>query len=442
MKKASIDDTNVLVRDIMPIARPLDTETDLSTLIERIGESRIVMLGEASHGTEEFYAWRRKISQKLIADHAFNFIAVEGDWPDAWRLNQYVMTGHGENATNVLQKYQRWPAWMWANTEVVQLAEWLRAYNKSRLRENNAHFYGLDVYSLFESMDVVIHYLRDKHPFLARQVQARYSCFDPFFHDEIAYARHTLKFPDGCHDEVMQNLMALLEFRLEKSVKFDEEFFNAEQNARIVRNAENYYNRMVRSDVDSWNIRDRHMLNTLDLLLDHHGPDSKGIVWAHNTHIGDYRATSMKARGEVNLGGLAREKYGSDSVCLIGFGTHHGTVIASHAWDGPTQVMEVPPAKEQSYDEALHQVAVQKKTNQFIVFFDAAAKSNSLADIHGQRAIGVVYDPRHERWGNYVPTSLAHRYDAFIFIDETTALNPLHTTFTRGRIPETWPSAQ
>lgn len=442
MEPLHVRDINSLVQEAKQIACPLDETKDLDTLIERIGDARIVMLGESSHGTAEFYAWRRKISQRLIDELGFDFIAVEGDWPDAWRLNQYILTGVGTNAHDVLHQYHRWPTWMWANTEIMQLAEWLRLRNKEHPLDKNTGFYGLDVYSLFESMEEVVNYLKDEHPFLARQVQARYSCFDRFMNDEVAYARHTLRYPEGCHDDVMQNLMALLEFRLENLKETDDAFFNAEQNARVARNAESYYRKMVRSDVDSWNIRDRHMVSTLDSLLERYGANSRGIVWAHNTHIGDYRATSMKSRGEVNLGGLAREKYGQTNVVLVGFGTNNGTVIASHAWDGPIEVMNVPAAKPGSYEEAFHQVCDDLNAKQILLLLGDETKINSLSEVHGQRAIGVVYDPAHERWGNYVPTSLAHRYDAFIFIDETSALTPLHTSIERGKIPETWPSAQ
>lgn len=414
-------------------ALPLRSDWDIAPLLQRIGDARIVMLGEASHGTQEFYDWRRRISQRLIREKGFNFIAVEGDWPDAVSLDRYLKQGEGDNAYDVLSQYCRWPTWMWANTAVVELAEWLRAFNLSARPGNPCSFYGLDIYSLFESIDAILQHVREIDPFLEKRVSDYYSCFEPYNRNEIAYARSTLIYPEGCVDEVVQALQEVMEARVS---------FETEQNARVIRNAERYYRAMMRADVNSWNIRDTHMMDTLDQLLEQHGPNSKAIVWAHNTHIGDYRFTDMVEDGSVNIGGLARERYGAEQVVLVGFGTHRGTVTASHAWDGPTQTLRVPPGRPGSYEDLFEQACARRALPQCLVLFDESDRRGELAEVRGHRAIGVVYDPDHERWGNYVPTSLSRRYDAFCFMRETGALTALPTRIDRTEIPETWPSAQ
>lgn len=434
------DRSNTRVTELATkLARPLYNFSDADELVSQLATKKIVMLGEASHGTHEFYAWRRYLSQRLIERHGFSFIAVEGDWPDAARLNQFIQNGGAKNAEEVLRTYHRWPTWMWANTEILRLGDWMR-------QNGNCAFYGLDIYSLFDSMDAVLNYLRKDHPFLARQVQERFACFDPFKRDEIAYARSTLSFPQGCHDEVMQTLLDLLEIRLNEAQSAKEgavrHLFDAQQNARVVRNAENYYRAMMRSDANSWNIRDRHMMDTLDQLLEAHGSEAKAIVWAHNTHIGDYSATDMADDGSINIGGLARERHGDENVALVGFGTHRGTVIAGHAWDAPYEVMNVPAGRPGSYEDAFHKACLARSINQFYLTFGPAERASALDEWRGHRAIGVVYDPRHELWGNYVPTKIASRYDAFIFIDQTRGLEPLDVSFERQRFPETWPSGQ
>lgn len=415
------------------LARPLRADWDFAPLLERIGDARIVMLGEASHGTHEYYHWRRRLSQKLLRDFGFSFIAVEGDWPDAERLNDYVKTGQGVSAREVLSGYERWPTWMWANTDVEELAEWLRSFNGGRASEAACGFYGLDIYSLFESIEVITREVDKVDPFLARRVREFYSCFEPYHRNEIEYARATLHLPEGCINEVVKALQELVEARAG---------FSLEQNARVIRNAERYYRAMMLADVNTWNIRDRAMTDTLDDLLKLHGPKSKAIVWAHNTHIGDYRFTNMVADGSVNIGGLARERHGAENVVLVGFGTHRGSVIASHAWDGPTQVLDVPHAKEGSCEDLLNKACANKQLSQSLTVFEDQDRAGILSEARGNRAIGVVYDPAHERWGNYVPTVLSRRYDAFCFFRETKALTPLPTRPVRGEIPETWPSAQ
>lgn len=414
---------------------PLDdhNEESLDGLIQSIKNKRVVMLGEASHGTEEFYRWRSQISKRLIKDHGFNFIAVEGNWPDFYRLHKYIQSGEGRSAKEVLMLNHRWPTWMWANEEVARLAEWMRI--------NKAGFYGLDVYSLFESVHEVIKYLSKNEPLLAEEVGNRYACFEAFQGDEVSYARSLIKYPDGCQNEAIQNLQKLLELAVKNSIEDSEEFFSSQQNAHIVVNAEAYYRAMSKADASSWNIRDGHMMETLDRLLEWYGHSAKAIVWAHNTHIGDYRATDMNDRGYVNIGGLARLVYGDDCVALVGFGTYQGEVLAGHAWGGKEQVMRLPQAREKSYEHYFHLAAAKNKVKQF--YIPLKDKSNTpFLERLGHRAVGVVYDPRHEQRGNYVPTQLSKRYDAFIFIDRTHSLKSLHAGSARGELPATWPSGQ
>ncbi len=407
-------------------------ENDFDRLIQSVKDARVVMLGEASHGTEEFYQIRSYISQRLIKDHGFKFIAVEGDWPDAYRLNNYIQTGKGENAKNILAQNHRWPTWMWANSEIVKLAEWMKT--------QGAGFYGLDVYSLFESIDEVVKYLKKAEPALAQEVERRYACFNPFEGDEVSYARSLLRYLPGCENEVLLNLKKVLDLRM-KDIADQDELFSSEQNARVVANAEAYYRAMLAGDASSWNVRDVHMMDTLDRLLERAGEGAKAIVWAHNTHIGDYRATDMKQSGYVNLGGLARQSYGEENVALVGFGTYQGEVLAGSGWGRPERVMALPAAREESYEYLFHKAAEKFNLNKFYLLLEDKTHS-PFAKQRGHRAVGVVYDPDQERRGNYVPTELSKRYDAFIFVDQTHALNSLHNLSVRGEIPETWPSGQ
>ena len=425
-----------VIRAIEERAIPFSKPDDLDMLISRVKNASVVMLGEASHGTAEFYQWRRVLSEILIRDHGFNFIAVEGDWPDSQTLHQYIREGSRNgprDAREVLENFHRWPTWMWANEEVVKLAE--------ALRGTGAGFYGLDVYSLYESIDAVIRFVAKANPLLARRVRERYSCFEPFHQEGVAYAKSLLQFPEGCEKEVLLNLQDLLRMRTGNTEQAGD-LFDAQQNARVVLNAERYYRAMLRGDVSSWNLRDEHMLETLERLLKQYGDGAKAIVWAHNTHIGDYRATDMAASGYVNIGGLARERFGNDRVALVGFGTYRGEVTAGHAWDAPEETMRMPSGRKGSYEECFHEAALRLEKPSLCVIFDDESREGPLAETRGHRAIGVVYDPLHEGRSNYVPTSLANRYDAFLYIDQTTALRPLKSTFRHGDVPDTWPMGQ
>lgn len=410
-------------------------ESDLNSLIEEVGDARIVMLGEASHGTSEYYTWRTAITKKLMQEKGFNFVAVEGDWPECYTINRFIK-GYADSGTkiaDVLQVYKRWPTWMWANWETAALVEWLRDFNHIRNGAEKVGFYGLDVYSLWESLEQIVNYLDRTDGKAADAARIAINCFEPFNRDPQTYAHATAFVPTDCEKEVIDMLQRV---QRHPPVTGDHEFdFNTEQNALVAVNAEKYYRAMVRGGSDSWNVRDSHMMETLDRLLNLHGPYSKAIVWEHNTHIGDARATDMADDGMYNIGQLAREKYGHDQVKLIGFGSYQGTVIAGKSWGATMQKMDVPPARKGSWEELLHRINSEDK----LVFSKDLKDVPELQTHIGHRAIGVVYDPKFEQYGNYVPTLIPERYDAFLYFDETEAVHPLHFKTKSGQQPELYP---
>lgn len=413
-------DSEPLIDSLRDLAHPLRGRDDLDPLIEKLAGARIVMLGEASHGTSEFYVWRAAISRRLIEEQGFDFVAVEGDWPDCYRVNRYVKSypQSGEHAESVLRGFDRWPTWMWANWEMVAFAEWLRKHNGGR--ERGGGFYGLDVYSLWESLDAIIHHVRTNDPQSLTLAERVLSCFQPYGRDEQRYARHTASTHQDCADEVVGLLLRLAHRR----PRFDadpEGEFDTEQNAHVMVNAERYYRTMVAAGPGSWNLRDTHMMETLNRLLQHHGPDSKGIVWAHNTHVGDARATDMQREGMHNIGQLAREEWGPERVRLVGFGCYRGSVIAGGHWGGERQKMPLPEAPHHSWEGVMHEAL----GDDGLLLLDEAGGHGEFLQRRGHRAVGVVYNPAYERF-QYVPTELASRYDAFIHLEETRALHPLH----------------
>ncbi len=436
-------DTTALADGLARIARRLETGADLEPLLDLIDDARFVLLGEASHGTSEFYTWRTEISKRLIEERGFSFIAVEGDWPDCYRLNRFVkrLTNSGETAHDVLHAFERWPTWMWANREVMELADWLRAYNRGRPTDAMTGFYGLDVYSLYDSMRAVTQYLERIDPALASAARRAYTCFEPFADDVQEYARATAIVPTTCEDEAVGVLRALRANAPHYREDGRDSFFDAEQNALVARNAELYYRTMVRGGPASWNVRDRHMFETLNRLMHHHGPRAKAIVWEHNTHVGDARFTDMLPAGMVNVGQLTREAHDDEGVVLVGFGTHRGTVIAADEWGASMQRLPVPAARRGSFEDAMHDAML----GDALLIFDGRDDGGvrGLDEPIGHRAIGVVYEPSHERWGNYVPTIVPRRYDAFLYLDETRAVDPLHMPVRMdGEPPETYPSGQ
>ena len=413
----------------------LNSAKDLDALIEDIGDRPVVMLGEASHGTHEYYTWRTAISKRLIQEKGFNFIAVEGDWPDCYKINRYVKgyKDAGDTIKDVLMNFDRWPTWMWANWEVAALAELMKEYNNGKANERKVGFYGLDVYSLWDSMYAMMDYLEKEDPQTAQTVRKAIQCFEPFQENEQMYARYSLT-DHSCRDKVL----ALLREIRNNAHFLDgdrEAGFNTEQNALIAVNAEKYYTAMMSFDNESWNVRDRHMMETLDRLLKFHGEGAKGIVWEHNTHIGDARATDMKRAGMVNIGQLAREEYGINEVYLVGFGSYQGTVIAGDEWGAPMRVKEVPNAREGSVEHALHRESPEDR----YLLFNTEDIREAYDESIRHRAIGVVYNPENERYGNYVPSVMANRYDAFIYLDETSALHPLHLKPHAEKMPDTYP---
>jgi erythromycin esterase-like protein len=430
--------TDALRIHLNQIENPLRDERDLDPLLARIGDARYVLLGEASHGTSDFYTWRERISRRLIEEKGFRFIAVEGDWPDCYRVNRYVKgyPGAGESAFEVLHAFARWPTWMWANREVESLTEWLREHNRDALDEEKVGFYGLDVYSLWESMAAVEEYLARVDPAAARDARRAYGCFDPYQEDVQEYARATALVPTSCEDEVVGMLGALRRRAPEYREDGREAYFNAEQNALTVRNAEMYYRAMVRGGPGSWNLRDTHMVETLNRLMAHHGPTARAIVWEHNTHVGDARATDMARAGLVTVGQLVRQQHEDEGVVLVGFSSYQGTVIAGDEWGAPMERMQVPAAQAGSWEQILHE---HSACDRLMIF--APEEPEELLQPHGHRAIGVVYDPGLERFGNYVPTVLPFRYDALLYFDRTHALHPLHIREREdGDEPETYPS--
>jgi erythromycin esterase len=428
-----------IVDGIQRVARPLTTAADADALVDAIGDARFVLLGEASHGTSEFYEWRMAISKRLIEAKGFSFIAVEGDWPDCYRVNRYVKgrTNAGDSANDVLHAFERWPTWMWANREIVELTEWLRGHNETT--GGNVGFYGLDVYSLWDSMHVVMDYLRRVDPTLAANARRAYACFEPYAEDAQEYARAAALVPLSCEHEVLDVLRALRANAPAFRDDGQDGYFNAEQNALVARNAELYYRTMIRGGPASWNVRDRHMVETLDRLMLHYGPSAKAIVWEHNTHIGDARFTDMARGGMVNVGQLVRQGNAATDVRLVGFGTHRGTVIAADEWGGPMERMSVPAARPGSFEDALFDAGVGDSVLLFGRSDDGGVPR--LDEPIGHRAIGVVYDPHNERWGNYVPSIIPRRYDAFVYLEETRAVDPLHMPVRiDGEAPETYPS--
>jgi erythromycin esterase-like protein len=361
---------------------------------------------------------------------------VEGDWPDCFRANRFVKGNpeSEESARDVLHAFDRWPTWMWANWEVVALLEWTRNFNGGRAAAQRVGFYGLDVYSLWDSLDAVMRYVRDDGEVL-RAARSALHCFEPYGDDAITYGRATAMLPTSCHAEVS----ALLTQLRQSSIRFRDDdpegLFDAEQNALVVRNAEEYYRTMVRADGDSWNIRDRHMVETLERLMCHHGREAKAIVWEHNTHVGDARATDMSVSGLINVGELVRHGHDRRDVVIVGFGSHRGTVIAGESWNVPMRRMHMPPAQHGSWEDVLQRIGGDQ-----LYIFDDRWDERVTLEPRGHRAIGVVYHPERERWGNYVPTVLPRRYDAFIFLEETNALHPLHMEPHTGHDPpETYP---
>ncbi|MFD6753212.1 erythromycin esterase family protein [Micromonospora gifhornensis] len=415
------------------LVQRLGAPSDLDPLLERARDARVVMIGEATHGSHDYYRIREQLTRRLIAECGFDFVAVEGDWPDCDRVHRSVVgaAGGAVEPQVALERFARWPTWMWANAEVARFCSWLRAWNVERAEASRVGFHGLDVYSLWESMQAIFDYLGEEDPASLEAAQDAYRCFEPYGKRVEEYGLASRFVSARCEQEVVR----LLARTRQLAAADGADAFSAWQNAEVVAGAERYYREMVAGGPGSWNVRDSHMADTLDRLLERYGPDARGVVWAHNTHIGDARATDMAADGMLNIGQLARERHGADEVVLIGFGSWRGSVIAAPRWGSPAEAMVVPPARAGSVEDLLHQLMPKRA----VLVFGGPDQPGWVTDPLDHRAIGVVYDPSFESWGNYVPTRLGQRYDAFIWCDETTALHPLPALSTPGEM-ETYPA--
>lgn len=415
---------------------PLENPVDLDVLLAAIGDARVVLLGEASHGTSEYYTWRAAISKRLIEEKGFDFIAVEGEWADSYRVNKFIKGEQQDSAAVVelLYQYNRWPTWMWGNYEVASLVHWPNTYNQGKAAEAKVGFYGLDVYCLWESMSELMPYLQNVDPSLQKVAKKVHKCFQPYSADAQLYAQAVAEASASCRTEA-QRLWKAINKLNEKRGQITEEDFVAEQNALVARNGERYYRTMVSNSEESWNIRDHHMTETLSRLLSFHGADSKVIVWEHNTHVGDARYTDMAKSGMVNVGQLVRKEWGAENVFIVGFGSYSGSVIASEAWAAPMKKMDMPEAVEGSWEQILHQLG---SANKLILSKELKEDKHFKRPI-GHRAIGVVYHPQTDMLYNYVPSIIPSRYDAFIFIDKTKALHPLGVPPTGNEPPDLYP---
>src|SRR5437588_6121361 len=433
---------------VREIAQPLSGGVnDYDGLLKLIGNARFVLVGEATHGTHEFYSERAAITKRLIAEKGFSVVAIEADWPDSARVHRYVRSNTADaNANDALSGCRRFPIWMWLNTVVVEFVEWLRGFNRDiDPKRALVGFYGMDLYSLHASIEAVLKYLKKVDPKQTQRAQRLYSCFDHFSRkpQEYGYAT-TVGAAEPCEEAVVEQLIELqsraAEFLSRDGDVAAEELFFAEQNARLVKNAEQYYRSMFRGRASSWNLRDQHMVETIENLVAHlnGSRQPKAIVWAHNSHLGDARATEMSHYGEVNVGQLIRERFGNE-VVLIGFSTHHGTVTAASDWGAPAERKNVRPALEGSYEDLFHQTGLPR----FWIDLRGAGQIGVLQQQRIERAIGVIYRPDTERLSHYFHVRLPEQFDAFIHIDETSAVEPLERTsiWEEGELPETYPFA-
>ena len=441
MKEKSNHNTTAAIAEI---ARPIGTVISggEDSLINLVGDARFVLIGEASHGTHEFYQTRAEISRRLISEKGFRILALEADWPDMLRVHRYV-NGEGDDGSpaEALEDFRRFPTWMWRNTVMVDFISWLKEWNDDR--SDKCGIFGMDLYSMHASIKAVLDYLDDADPEAAERARDRYSCFEHFGKDPQAYGHATTEGgSEPCEDEVVAQLAELRRKYGEKMERDGagraDELFYAEQNARLVANAERYYRSMFQGRASSWNLRDKHMTETIEELARHFdGEEGKVIVWAHNSHLGDARATRMGARGEWNVGQLMREKYG-DEVFSIGFTTHHGEVTAARDWGAKAERRTVRPGMEGCYEKLLHDLEGED------FWIDLRAENKGVEALDRElleRAIGVIYRPETERWSHYFEARLPAQFDAVIHHDRTTALEPLERTseWDEGELPETYP---
>jgi erythromycin esterase-like protein len=443
------DQDRAAARAVRAAARPLSGGSgDFDALLDLIGDARVVLLGEATHGTHDFYRVRAEITKRLIREKAFEGVAIEGDWPDAFRVDQFVRgEGTDQGASEALVGFERFPQWMWRNADVLDFVGWLRAYNEARGDAKPTRFFGLDLYSLHRSIELVLEYLDIVDPTGARAARQRYACLTQYGTDARAYGyATTLHLQPTCEEEAITQLVALRRSAAEYASRdgrlAPDALFSAEQNARLVRNAERYYRNMLTRDATSWNLRDAHMAETLIELERHLGTAAKPaklVVWAHNSHLGDARATQMGASGEWNVGQLVRERLGT-AARLVGFTTYSGTVTAASDWDAPAQRMAVRPALSDSYEALFHEAGPPR----FLLDLRTPSPAvRALEEPRLERAIGVIYRPQTERLSHYFGASLPQQFDAVLHYDATRAVEPLERTavWEAGEVPETYPFA-
>jgi protein-L-isoaspartate(D-aspartate) O-methyltransferase len=408
---------------------------DLGPLLQRIGDARVVLLGEATHGTSQFYEMRELITRALIEKKGFSFVGIEGDWPDVAKIDHYVR--HFEYPASEWTAFARFPTWMWRNREVRNFVDWLRYYNADFEPEQRVAFYGLDLYSLHRSIGEIVDYLEAVDPETARIARHRYGCLTPWQSDPATYGHAALNGTyRSCEEAVGRMLTELRSKQREYTLRDGERYFDAMQNAKLIVNAEKYYRVMYYGSRASWNLRDGHMFATLNSLLEYHGSHSKAVVWAHNSHVGNAKATEMSNRGELNIGQLCRSQFG-DKCYSIGFGTHTGTVAAASEWDGPMETKKVVPSLPQSYELLFHECEIPK--------FMLPLRNPRSADMKDlllvprlQRAIGVIYRPETERASHYFECCLPQQFDELIWFDETSAVTPITTAELKG-LPDTYP---
>jgi erythromycin esterase-like protein len=424
---------------IAAAAEPLPDPGDpaFAAAFDCYADRRVVLLGECSHGTSEFYRARAAITQRLIERHGFTFVAVEADWPDAAAINRHVR--HLQQRADTEPVFQRFPTWMWRNTDVAAFVDWLRTCNDGREQSGQVGFYGLDIYNMGASIAAVLAYLDDVDPEAAAVARERYGCLTPWQKAPATYGHAMLT--EGyarCEAAVVRQCSELLSKRLDYARHDGEQFLDASQNARLVAAAERYYRVMYYGGAESWNLRDTHMFETLGHLLDAHGANSKAVVWAHNSHIGDARHTEMgEARGELNIGQLCREHFGVQAA-LIGFGTHAGTVAAATDWDGDMEVKQVRPSHRDSVERLCHDADLPR------FLLDLRRERHEALHRHLQtprleRFIGVIYRPETELHSHYAEVSLARQFDAYVWFDQTTAVTPLGPRHAKPGLPETYP---
>ena len=449
MASTTHDDTRGILQDAaIPLADSEGRAADVSAIVERIGDARVVLLGEASHGTHDFYTLRAAVTRRLIETRGFRAVTIEGDWPDSRRVDRYVRGRSDDpDAPSALAGFRRFPQWMWRNTVVRDFVSWLRARNVKLPERERCGFYGLDLYSLHASIDAVLRYLESVDPPAAERARERYSCFEAVGSDDPqAYGYVASRgMTESCEDDVVRQLAELRhcadEYRARDGAVAEDDFFSAEQNARLVANAERYYRAMFRGRVSSWNLRDTHMAETLDAViarLEQDGDRARACVWAHNSHLGDARATAMGRGGELNVGQLVRQQYGGEA-CLVGFTTFTGTVTAAHDWDEPARRHAVRPGLAGSVESLFHRLDVPN----FLLDLREPRVMGALDDERLERAIGVIYRPETERMSHYFEVDLPRQFDLVIHLDETRALKPLErqAAWETSEVPETYPSA-